>query len=568
MHRVEKRERMSSRSFWIGGGAAVALMGSLVLMGGRSARGQQGGGVTTSVSLAAAATASCACYLLATALGQVKVASRSPTMGIPVKVSSSNNKARRLGFLERWYVAHSRAGMHTGFVVGLELKQQQGINMNSMEQLKTRLTQVTSKFPWLRCKVHRDGVEGVDSRTSLSKLAGTPVANNDSTKTTATPAHWGDDLFVEEEQPYPLPALRQVDTGSECDFDERLRQVMQEESIQIWHDEDPTEDLWRVTLVKDDSNHKCALVLSFHHLIIDGVGALEVARAIVNPDSAPIDEQHLPPPMEDVMDVIPTVSHMLRLLFWYSFPKIDRFLHPEHWRGRTVHKDYPEPTDRATELVCCRNLLEDTDRLRRQFCQQHNLSLNAVLVATLTKAVAIVISTEPSVRFKIQLAADERRRRAKAVTAHQLGPYVTGPQLRMTVHKDCSIAVLGRDFTEKMQPAIASSAMDLGMCRFIDQDWIQFSRGLANEKPNGVHDSLEVSLLNDVDADFHGVDCAVKRLWFVQGRRGFGPGIIVTTINTGTCLNASLSAFPDAVSRDQLEKILAVWKEELLALLT
>lgn len=111
--------------------------------------------------------------------------------------------------------------------------------------------------------------------------------------------------------------------------------------------------------------------------------------------------------------------------------------------------------------------------------------------------------------------------------------------------------------------------MDIGMCRFIDQDWIQFARTLADEQPNGVHDSLEVSLMNHVDSDFESSgDLGVDRLWFVQGRRGFASAIIVTTMNTGTCLHAALASFPDAVSTMQLEKIETAWKDELNALET
>ena len=104
--------------------------------------------------------------------------------------------------------------------------------------------------------------------------------------------------------------------------------------------------------------------------------------------------------------------------------------------------------------------------------------------------------------------------------------------------------------------------MDIGMCRFLSQDWIRYATRLGDEKPNGVHDSLEVSLLNHVEH----LSSSVERLWFVQGRRGFGPAILVTTINTGVRLQASLAAFPDAVSRQQLHEIAQCWKQELLAL--
>ena len=66
-------------------------------------------------------------YLLLRALGRVKLlGGKKKPMGVdcshPPDANRNKAGARRLGFLERWYVAHSRAGMHTGFVVGMEVR--------------------------------------------------------------------------------------------------------------------------------------------------------------------------------------------------------------------------------------------------------------------------------------------------------------------------------------------------------------------------------------------------------------------------------------------------------------
>lgn len=243
-----------------------------------------------------------------------------------------------------------------------------------------------------------------------------------------------------------------------------------------------------------------------------------------------------------------------------------------------MHRDYSKATDRKTELLCCSSIVNDTEILRKRFCRPYQVSLNSVLVATLVQVIAKVekaFSANPtSLCFKLQVSADERRRRAQQVPPHLLGSYVTGPQLYLNVSskkenaEKTSIASLGRDFQQKLHFAVDKAGMDIGMCRFIDEDWIQFAQNtLADERPNGVHDSLEVSLLNNVHDISGGEDWMVDRLWFAQGRRGFGPAIIVTTINSGKSLNASLSFFPDAVSRERLQKISLAWKQQLAALL-
>ena len=284
---------------------------------------------------------------------------------------------------------------------------------------------MAAKFAWLRCKVRRDGVEGVDSRTSLLETSSTTSSSSSGKSKPAPPHLWGDDLYVamEEKEELYRPAIRQVTltepyySENDDDDDEAspdrtihggLQQVLQEESVQEWHDEDPTQPVWRVTLVTwQDHPNKFALVLAFHHLITDGTGALQVARAIVGPDDdTPLpDDEHassrshssahgLPPPMEDVLDTAPTVGHMVRLLFWHSFPTLQRWWYPSHWRGNAVHRElYAAPTkDRATELVCCASLVDDVDALRTNYCRRHNLSLNSVLVATLLRAVTQVVA--------------------------------------------------------------------------------------------------------------------------------------------------------------------------------
>jgi hypothetical protein len=59
-----------------------------------------------------------------------------------------DDRGRRLGLLERWYVAHSRDGTHTGFVLCLELeKEQQAAAANATaaglgDDMRRRIVQV------------------------------------------------------------------------------------------------------------------------------------------------------------------------------------------------------------------------------------------------------------------------------------------------------------------------------------------------------------------------------------------------------------------------------------------
>ena len=197
------------------------------------------------------------------------------TRSLGTILESSTAFQRRLGFLERWYVAHSRAGVHTGFLLALELEASHKAAttalsstspMISMEDMWQTLHRVSQRFAWLRVKVKRDGVQGIDSRTSLG--------NSEDGK-----GVWGDDLYldaVDANNPTidSVFELRQVqiDEHNGSDFQQSLQHILEEESVKEWHDEDPNQCLWRAILVTGPSHKQLTLILAFHHLICDGLG--------------------------------------------------------------------------------------------------------------------------------------------------------------------------------------------------------------------------------------------------------------------------------------------------------
>lgn len=559
--------------------------------------------------------------LLLQALGRVKVRlkSRQQQLGVPVELNhprccceaaARRNSSRRLGLLERWYVAQSRAGTHTGFCLCLEL-QVAADAAPGVAELRHRLFQVSRKFLWLRCKVRRDGVgvaggnnsnkkntagggnSFVDSRVGLSSATANAASDQENSS-----AVWGDNLYVEEVADLCQPSTRTVvleepycslttRTAAAVGNSSGLQRVLEEEHVKEWHDEDPSKPMWRVTMVKwKDSPRKFALVLSFHHLISDGMGALQVAQAVIQNDAVSesevsdatlskelSDSALLPKPLEDVMDTVPSIYHLLLPVLLDRFPRLAAVYNSLDWRGNPVHCELSNDTceKRSTQLVCISLLEDDASRMTalRDYCAKQGLSDNAVVVAALTKAVAKVVvgganSKMNRVRLKIAVAADERRRRAKTIAYTELGAYVTGPHLHLTVGEDDSVVSTAARFACKLRTALESSPMDIGLCAFIKEDWIDYSRKLCFQKPNGVHESLDLSLLTGI-GDLTGGSSAwtLNNLWFAQGRLGFGAAIGVSVAGTDTVLNATMSSFPEAVSRNTLEDIARAWKLEL-----
>lgn len=473
-----------------------------------------------------------------------------------------SNGGRRLGLLERWYVAHTRAGVHTGIVLCLECESEK---IPKLAEIRKYLQRVSAKFSWLRCKVRRDGVDGVDTipndRSSESLVDKTQMVM------------WGDDLYIEPCDELCQPHARQVILRMDSDFFDGVTQVMNEESTKQWNDENPAKPLWRATLVvaqnKDDCK-KFAIILSFHHLLTDGIGAMEVAQALLDASNgklvtlSPSDVgTYLPAPMEDIMDTSPQLGHLLIPLLNDRFPKLCKRLWRRHWTGNPIHLHDQE---RKTQLVRVK-LVDDAVTMENlhQYSRKNNISMNSLVSAILIKVLARVIEDHSrGTLFKIQVPADERRRRVRdQVAPEDLGVYLTAPQFYINVSAVQSVPRIGKSFQMKLKASLATSHMDIGLCQFIRGDWINYAKRSCFDSDASFHSSLEVSHLNSMD-DLKGGIWNISSVWMAQGYRGLGSTIKASLISARTnMMTATLSSIPEVVTVDMLMKIAHEWKSEL-----
>ena len=316
-------------------------------------------------------------------------------------------------------------------------------------------------------------------------------------------------------------------------------------------------------------------------------GAVAVSRAILaelNNDQTPVSDAHdnltsnrLAPPMEDLMDTVPTLGHLILPLLYDRFPRLESFLQPSHWQGLTTHD---EKSLRHTTMACLTITLDPSvlSTLRR-----NKITVNSFLVATLCQAIARVVGQRAdnlagvtqspaaklsSLRFQIQVAKSERSHCGLA--AESLGVYLSGPRVTLCTTGESDCQTLAARFQQRLRAV--SSARDIGLCAFINGDWMDFARRLAQRRPHGIGDSIEFSSLGRVSLDGSDVDddntptlslCpwSVRRLWFAQGRRQAAAAIEATTVTRGSEICAVLSAFPQAVPRATLRQIADAWKQ-------
>lgn len=519
------------------------------------------------------------CWYLTKAVANIKIGI-TRTLGIPLESHQKGYK-RRLGFLERWYVAHSRSGQHTGFMFAIELES--APENATLANIGSILRRVSSKCPWLRTKVKRDGVNGVDSKESLD------VVNSEKTKDKSTTSIWGDDLYFEVQDPSNNDAffgLREVVLSDDVKLTEGLQQILEEEGAKEWHDEDPDQHLWRVTVVRqsaksDEKRVNFSLILAFHHGIMDGIGSIAVVQNFLDESSGPEDEpndnpQMLSPPMEDFMPTVPTLGHILLPVLLDRVPSLTPYFKPSHWQGVATHDT---TMARQSQLVAC-PMSMDGEKLKAA-CRRMNLTVNSISVATLSKAIAKTIGNKnehkspaisidhgsATVRFKVLVAKSERANCNLPSGDH--GAYVSGPQVYVTASSSADTTnecqIIGTSFQKKLRTSYRAAAMDMGLCPFIQEDWIQFAKKYAKGKPNGVSNSFEFSNLGKIK--FEEPDTwAVKDFWFAQGHKDAASAVTATVVRHGPLgenIRAVLSSFPEAVPRETLQEIAETWEREM-----
>jgi hypothetical protein len=106
----------------------------------------------------------------------------------------------------------------------------------------------------------------------------------------------------------------------------------------------------------------------------------------------------------------------------------------------------------------------------------------------------------------------------------------------------------------------------MGLCKCIQEDWVEFAKKNANRLPNGREDSIEVSNLGNVSLNTLCGGWNVKGLWFAQGRKVTGPALTFTMVSSMGGLKAVLSAVPQTFNRDSVVAIGKELEADLIAL--
>lgn len=124
------------------------------------------------------------------------------------------------------------------------------------------------------------------------------------------------------------------------------------------------------------------------------------------------------------------------------------------------------------------------------------------------------------VGLKIITAINERP--DCGMTDKDFGVYLVGPQVFVTASSKTSLEEMSSIYQTRLMSARQSARMmGMGLCKYIQEDLIEFAKKHANRLPNGREDSIEVSNL--------GSKCIVDYIvWWVERE-----GIVVCARSKG-----------------------------------
>lgn len=535
------------------------------------------------------------------AISQVKIGI-ARTLGLPIDASKHHHDhhddegtGRRLGLLERWYTAHSRAGNHTGVSLAVEMEHCDSSSSSSCPptaaDLRAILHRVALRFPLLRARIYRNGVTGVDATNRLVPIA---TAEDDERNNTKQQQQrlWGDDLYLwvshDANREYVRLEECQVERNDQGGEGNGLRAVLQDQTARPWHDQDPSMPLWRVTLVRFKGEETSfALILSFHHAICDGIATTAVVQAIVE-ESARQNEppslhevlcKNVPPPMEDVLDTVPRICHIWRPLLLDLFPFLNVFLSPSAFSGRPKKKKATKESSllpQTDNLACFELLDSDLLPVLREACHKRKVTVHTALVATLCKAIAIHVDKVQSaaaatstssrcytwakgrlwngnIRFRINTPVNERSRCNPPFLPSNLGCCISATDLFLQVGAHSELSTVKTQYLKLLRHDRQESPMIVGLVAFISQDWLEFSTKRARLNRGDAVDSIDASNVGLVSFKESPSSWKVKRLWMASGRQNPAPALKACWVSTNRSgINLTLGSLPHHFTREDL----------------
>lgn len=243
---------------------------------------------------------------------------------------------------------------------------------------------------------------------------------------------------------------------------------------------------WRVALL----NHHAGfdVLLNFHHTVADGTGAKHVATTFAEslsdlqpPNSSPRGMQELPPPLEYLVDLRPSIWYMFKEVLLDRVPSlrppVTAWLGPAH-----------NPVKFALEtLTTCSQLLSLPDELVTKLyntTKKHGTTLHGALTA------AAVLATAAASDSNDLLITHAVNLRPKDMPQWVLRSYVCGVSTKAALCPTTNFWDLAVNQKRQLVAGIGQGKQTIGLLGFLSGSWQEFFGRFLARKPNGRRHSV------------------------------------------------------------------------------
>eukprot|EP01114_Cavostelium_apophysatum_P010237 TRINITY_DN2373_c0_g2_i1.p1 TRINITY_DN2373_c0_g2~~TRINITY_DN2373_c0_g2_i1.p1 ORF type:complete len:490 (-),score=48.59 TRINITY_DN2373_c0_g2_i1:55-1524(-) len=413
------------------------------------------------------------------------------------------NSLRPLGLLERWYSAShdSKSGLKVSFVLEL-----QGPipPLNLIEDTLSKLA-VNRMFLGVNIKndEHRTDKEAYFCRVDATRKG-----------------------FV-----YPLETVFRED-------DQTWKRVVDNELHNAFDLTDPDALLWKVILISSSISLQYELLFCFHHTAVDGMAGIHLVQDFLflfgtkRETGAP--EEKLPPPIENVLDIRPTLGKIIRLLFYDSFPRFDP--------SRKVFLGPPHVDAERHSLFTYISLTEEETEAVKRAAKDKQTTFHGALSAAAHFALAKNVG-QPKVTSLISNAVNLRKKCVPPLPDSTMGAFVCGPGGVHTISGDTSFWRLARECKDEIESNTVDYYQTIGVLNFLTGSWKDFFARKAAHKPNGRHETLSISNLGQFNFPSNVLNGSkLNNLWFVNTRTADGPLYNISAVTVDRKFHCTITA--------------------------
>eukprot|EP01119_Soliformovum_irregulare_P001412 TRINITY_DN11120_c0_g1_i1.p1 TRINITY_DN11120_c0_g1~~TRINITY_DN11120_c0_g1_i1.p1 ORF type:complete len:479 (-),score=105.64 TRINITY_DN11120_c0_g1_i1:180-1616(-) len=437
-----------------------------------------------------------------------------PIASLKDVASAPSTKLRPMSLMERWYSASHDSGVYLNFCVGVEIEGE----IPSRDAFREAGVRLMAAYPQLSFHI-------VDNNHQSPCKGHVMTGPKD-----------------------PQPIIEYIDRQDEDSW----KRVIEKEQHRGFGSNPP---LWRLTIVSSAQDRdRFDLVFCFYHGFVDGVsGHILADKFMILLDGGDVPTSDaLPVPLENLLDISPTIGRIAEELFYDAFPKMN-----------PRHKAYLGPPHQADvwghHMGYVSFSSEEVTRLLMASRSQGS-TINSAISASAHFALAKYLNRS-DIECTFGCAVNLRSRTQPPRSPDEIGVYVCEPNFFYRISKSTSFWKFANQCRNDIQTNIESACQTIGILQFLPGSWIDFFQRRAARSPNGRSESLNLSNIGQLT--FAKTRFQIRDVWFTNGKPKSGPlfNICAVTVNNRLTLSVGV---PFVVSEADAQRFIALVKEAMM----